>query len=465
MTIRLRDPVHNFIQLYEDEIRLLDTKAIQRLRGISQLAMAYLVYPGAVHTRFDHSIGVMHLSGLMAQELKLEQDEIELVRLAALLHDVGHGPFSHVSEHSLDTFADRLKLSAEQKKEKIHELISAKIIESDKEIVNILGERKCKNISKLLGVGYGQPVLKSIVSGPLDSDKQDYLLRDSLFCGVKYGVFDIHQFHRSLTLGGDEGEKELWIKSDGVHAVEQYILAKYYLITNVYRHKVRLITDQMIIRAIELGIEKDKIDELVRLYTFDCSGDFVSHYKEFDDALFMQKFCINGKDGSKSKELLLRLKERRLFKRVFDCSVTDFQPEVSDILPKLINENKKLADKIEADIARETQDLANQEIDSDFVIINVFNISSVREISRNDESGILVAGVAEEEPKPFEEKSTLFASINERYTDEFVEVYAPVKWDSVAEKKTIRRKLKEPILRIIEENILQVLKELENEHV
>lgn len=465
MTIRLRDPVHNFIQLYKNEIRLLDTKVLQRLRGISQLAMAYLVYPGAVHTRFEHSLGVMYLSGLMAKELELGKDDTDLVRLAALLHDVGHGPFSHVSEYSLESFADRSQLSPGQKKEKIHELISAKIIETDEEIVNILGERKCKDISKLLSVGYGQPVLKSIVSGPLDSDKQDYLLRDSLFCGVKYGVFDIHQFHRSLTLGGDEGEKDLWIKKDGIHAVEQYILAKYYLTTNVYRHKVRLITDQMIIRAIKLGIEEDKIGELAQLYSFDGSDNFISRYKQFDDALFMQKFCINGEDGSKCKELLLRLKERRLLKQVFDCRVNEFQPGVRDILPNLQNENKKIAKKIEIDIAEKIKELTNQEIDSNFVIINVYNIRSVREISRNDEAGILVAGVAEQEPKPFEEKSTLFASINERYADEFIEVYAPVKWDDDTEKKAIRRKLKEPILKIIEENTLQGLKELENEHV
>ncbi len=465
MTIRLRDPVHNFIQLYEDEIRLLDTKAIQRLRGISQLAMASLVYPGAVHTRFDHSLGVMHLSGLMAKELGLEQDEIELVRLAALLHDVGHGPFSHVSEHSLESFAGRSQLNSEQKKEKIHELISAKIIETDEELVKILGEKKCKDISKLLSVGYGQPVLKSIVSGPLDSDKQDYLLRDSLFCGVKYGVFDIHQFHRSLTLGGDDDEKDLLIKRNGIHAVEQYILAKYYLTTNVYRHKVRLITDQMIIRAIRLGIEKDKIDELIQLYSFDGSADFVSRYKEFDDALFMQKFCINGEDGSKCKELLLRLKERKLLKRVFDCSVTEFQPAVKDALTKIINDNKKLAGDIETNIADEIKNSTNQEIDSDFVIVHPFNIRSVREISRNDEARILVAGEGGQEPKPFDDESTLFASINDRYTDEFVEVYAPVRWDSGTEKKTIRRKLKEPILKIIEENTLQGLKELGNEHI
>jgi HD superfamily phosphohydrolase len=427
--------------------------------------MASLVYPGAVHTRFDHSLGVMHLSGLMTAELGLEQDEIELVRLAALLHDVGHGPFSHVSEHSLETFADRSKLRPEQKTEKIHEIISSRIIETDEDIVKILGARKCEDISKLLSIGFGQPVLKSIVSGPLDSDKQDYLLRDSLFCGVKYGIFDIYQLHRSLTLGGNDGEKELWVKKDGIHAIEQYILAKYYLTTNVYRHKVRLITDQMIIRAIRLGIEKDKIEELTKLYSFDGTDDFIVRYKDFDDELFIQKFCIGGKDNSKCRELLLRLRERRLLKQVFACRVNEFRPDVRDVLAKMIDERQKIASDIETSIAVEISKLTGQKVDLDFVIINVFNIRSVREMSRNDEAGILIAGVAGQPPKPFEDESTLFASINERYADEFVEVYAPIDWNTETEKNTIRRKLREPILKIIEDNTLQALKDLENEHV
>src|SRR4051812_39873863 len=114
---KVRDPVHNFVHLEEDEVKLVDTPVFQRLRGIRQLAMANLVYPGALHTRFDHSLGVCHVAGLMAEELELQDHDRRLVRLAALLHDLGHGPFSHVSEISLERFADRSKLPAELKKE------------------------------------------------------------------------------------------------------------------------------------------------------------------------------------------------------------------------------------------------------------------------------------------------------------------------------------------------------------
>src|ERR1700757_5484849 len=106
-TIKLRDPVHNFIRFDEEEVKLINLDILQRLRGIRQLALAALVYPGALHTRFDHTLGVAHLAGQMADGLGLDNSERSLVRLAALLHDVGHGPFSHVSEYALDRYADR----------------------------------------------------------------------------------------------------------------------------------------------------------------------------------------------------------------------------------------------------------------------------------------------------------------------------------------------------------------------
>src|SRR5580700_10906446 len=124
MDERVRDPVHNFISLREKQVKLVGTRPLQRLRGIRQLAMASLVYPGAVHSRFDHTLGVMHVAGQMARSLRLEEDDTAAVRLAALLHDIGHGPFSHVSEYALERYADRSKLRADQKKDKIHELVT-----------------------------------------------------------------------------------------------------------------------------------------------------------------------------------------------------------------------------------------------------------------------------------------------------------------------------------------------------
>ena len=249
--------MHNFIRFDDEEVKLINLDLLQRLRGIRQLAMASLVYPGAVHTRFDHTLGVAHVAGQLGDELGFDSNERALVRQAALLHDIGHGPFSHVSEYALERFANRGCLPAKLKNEKIHELITGHLIRGHKTILDRIGKERCEQIAVLLATGVGDPILKSVVSGPLDADKQDYLLRDSLYAGVNYGVFDLHQLQRSLLCENLDGQRELLIRADGVHAVEQFVLAKYYLTTMVYRHKIRMISDQMIVRAIFLGIEKD----------------------------------------------------------------------------------------------------------------------------------------------------------------------------------------------------------------
>lgn len=106
----IRDPIHGFINLNEKEAQIVDTSAFQRLRALRQLAFAYLVYPGAVHTRFEHSLGVCHVTAKLAKKLGFSDDESRLARLAALMHDLGHGPFSHVSEEALEIFSDYTKL-------------------------------------------------------------------------------------------------------------------------------------------------------------------------------------------------------------------------------------------------------------------------------------------------------------------------------------------------------------------
>lgn len=455
MEVRVRDPVHNFIPLREKQVKLVGTRTLQRLRGIRQLALANLVYPGAVHTRFDHTLGVTHVAGLMAHALGLDPDQIELIQFASLLHDIGHGPFSHVSEHALDRYADRATLSPEQKKERIHEIITARLIESDKEIIGILGQDTCRHVAKLLGEGHGQRALRSLVSGPLDADKQDYLLRDSHFCGVQYGLFDIHQMHRSLELVGPRDEEELMIDPDGIHAVEQYVLAKYYLTTMVYRHKVRLITDQMIVRAIMLGIEKDDIADLRKLYSFDGTEGFVSNYMAWDDARFIESF---GSANAKTRcgEMLRRLRERKLLKQVFKARIREFQSEATETLLALPLRNLDgLRVEIEKGIAQVLTDQTKQAIDADFVIIHAFDIKSVRETSRNEEAEILVATSP---PRRFTDESTLFASINEAYVDQFIEVYAPVSWETRADRKKVKRDCQEPIKSLIEQRCLKVAK-------
>lgn len=456
VAVQIRDPVHNFIELREKEQQLLDTPALQRLRRIRQLALASLVYPGALHTRFDHSLGVMHVAGQMAETLELDPDSIANVRLAALLHDIGHGPFSHVSEYALERYANRAHLRPDQKKEKIHELVTGIMIANDPELD--LGKADRDKFGCLLATGYGESILRQIVSGPLDADKQDYLLRDSYFCGVQYGVYDLRQLHRSLVSVADDNDNhELMIKADGIHAVEQYVLAKYYLTTNVYRHKVRLITDQMIVRAIVLGIERDNLENLRQLYSFDNTAEFATRYAEWDDARFLQTFGAPGKHG-KCNHILTRLAQQKLFKRVFSGKTkNDFLPEVRDPLLELVKidpdpvkqkQRDNIRKRIEASIAEAIHSTTNQKIDPDFVIYHAFDIKSVKEMSRNDETGILV----NKRPRPsaFEDESSLFQSIQEGFNDEFIEVYAPVTWTSHPERNKLHDELHQKIVKAIE---------------
>lgn len=134
----IRDPIYGFIIPSETELKIINTSLFQRLRRIRQLAMAYLVYPGANHTRFDHSLGVYHLACLMTEKLlpQREYDEKRrIIRLSALLHDIGHGPFSHISEDILDKYSG---VTNDSSKEKTHEKITAKIIQTDKELEQLL---------------------------------------------------------------------------------------------------------------------------------------------------------------------------------------------------------------------------------------------------------------------------------------------------------------------------------------
>jgi HD superfamily phosphohydrolase len=191
----VRDPVHGFVYLSGKETDILRCWILQRLRGIRQLAFAHLVYPGARQTRFEHSLGVCHIAGLLAKQLDLQDEDRRLVRLGALVHDIGHGPFSHISEDVLEVYASRDKVAERLVGEdtKIHELVTQDLITSDADLKRALGEDDCTRISKLLAEGFDEPLLRSLVSGPLDADKQDYLLRDSHYCGVKYGIFDLDQ--------------------------------------------------------------------------------------------------------------------------------------------------------------------------------------------------------------------------------------------------------------------------------
>ncbi|MBI4334204.1 MAG: HD domain-containing protein [Chloroflexi bacterium] len=447
--LTIRDPVHGFIRLYDRECDLLDTPPLQRLRGIRQLAMAYLVYPGALHTRFDHTLGVIHVAARFAGVLGVDPANTRLVRLAALLHDVGHGPFSHVSEF---VFACVTPISQSGRYEhglerKPHEAITERIVLQHRSLAGPLCGNDRPDIVDLFR-GHGNRLSHEILSGALDADKQDYLLRDSYFCGVRYGIYDIDQLHNTLRLGTDPLKNPYpLVEANGIHTLEQFVLAKHYLTTQVYRHKVRLITDAMLVRAISLGVRMDQIQCLTKLYQYEKLDDeFLENYLAWDDNRLILEMLKPEYEQTFAGRLFRRLVTRQLFKRVFRRRLNDFSDNVKLSLPQ------KLAEPVpdlEAEIAEVLRNSFNHaHLDSRDVILNLINIGSVRAQSRGSEGSIMVFDGFR--AVPFEDESTLFRSIDESLNEQWVECYAPIPPLGESQRKEAFQRVSSGITELLE---------------
>jgi HD superfamily phosphohydrolase len=434
--LELRDPVHGFIYRDADERDVMDTTVFQRLRKLRQLAMATLVYPGATHSRFEHSLGAFHLAGKVADALQVDDTERRLVRLAALLHDIGHGPFSHVTEPILREHTPNEKLGADVQESKIHELISWKIIADAPELARLISDKHREQIVGLLRGTWGHSYLQEIVSGPVDADKQDYLLRDSLFSGVKYGIYDQERLSNTLLVHDDNNDSFLAISIDGIHALEQFVLAKYYMTTQVYRHKIRLITDQMIARAITLGIKKDKIAWLKALYSYDGSADYIKEYLcWFDDRVVNEILDKRTPEGY-AKDLFLRLQNRWLFKCIFDADPNEFpDPNVRNFVFGSRDFYTKLEEMIAAQFG----------FDKNHVIAYTISFDS----AARTESEIPV--IHSNKTTLFHDESALFKSVDQKIREQRFQIYAPATYQDDKDKKKQLRDFRDGILKAMSE--------------
>lgn len=337
LTHKVRDPIHGFIEFTTQEARIIDLPLFQRLRRIRQLAMAHLVYPGALHTRFDHSLGTVHIAGRIAaklrQEKKISEEDERLIRLAMLLHDVGHGPFSHVSEGLLAKHANRNKVEQKWRGfgadlNKIHELVTLHIIQSDQGLRSILNKQgDIETIINILQDSKTRSVRRDIVSSSLDADKLDYLKRDAYYTGVQYGIYDLEKIVNSMVVENDHEYQALAIDESAVYAVEQLILAKHHMTMQVYRHKVRCITDAMIEEAINKAVEEGN-DAVKGIYEYDGSDEWLNKYMLWHDELLLQEFSQDDRYPV-SQEYFEMLRERRLFKRIFECRIDEIESSVT----------------------------------------------------------------------------------------------------------------------------------------
>jgi HD superfamily phosphohydrolase len=307
----VRDPIHGMIFLDKKEWAAVNSRVFQRLRGLKQLAMTHLVYPGATHTRFEHSIGVCHVAGRLADELKISSEERSQVRHAALLHDIGHGPFSHVSEGLIDR---RSEVKGG------HEFISMHLLQSDEELRAALGPEACEKAARLIDPGGERSFLKDIVSGPTDADKLDYLLRDSYFAGSEFGRYDLDRIIDTATIiGRDQPETFLGFEEGGVWAVESLLLARHHMHRAVYGHHTRISTDIMVTRALEHGIDEGVLP--AEAYTLGSkegkpivTDEFIESFLGQTDASVFERL-LKGPVTNVSYELADRLMRRDLLKR------------------------------------------------------------------------------------------------------------------------------------------------------
>ena len=254
-----RDPVHNIITLDESAaddallIGLIDTPEFQRLRNIKQLGLALYTFQGAEHSRFTHSLGVMHIMTRVLDQLqkrhRIKPEERVAARTAALLHDIGHGPFSHVIEKVLH---------------QRHERWSVRIIANRRTAIN----RRLRSFDphlpeRVIGLieHRSEPLwIGQLVSSPLDVDRFDYLLRDSLMTGVKYGNFDLEWIIHALEIDPTTGQ--LCVGDRGLFAAEEYLQARYYMFRQVYFHRTLRAAEAVLMSTLRRAVELHRAGRL-----------------------------------------------------------------------------------------------------------------------------------------------------------------------------------------------------------
>jgi HD superfamily phosphohydrolase len=267
----VRDPLHDYIGLTAHEVSIIDSPLFQRLRRISQLGQAELVYPTATHSRFEHSLGVMSVSAKMAHRLRLTEAETRLVRLAGLLHDIGHGPFSHtMREWNRSQWTET--------------------VITDSEITDIIRSAGCapEEVLRVIQGTHRDPLLAHILNGPIDADQLDYLQRDSYYMGIPAGNIDSDHIVMNL-VSTESGPRAIAVKSS--EAFADYCLARYVMYSSVYYHRAVRIADLLLSRIVSLLIDTDAVSLPKDLQEFQDFDDvFVwskirEAYRQSDDVI------------------------------------------------------------------------------------------------------------------------------------------------------------------------------------
>jgi len=341
----IKDPVYGYVYITEAEKQIIDTFPVQRLRRLRQLAGSEYVYPGANHTRFEHSLGVMHLAGMMVENPYLSkyfsEDDYQLIRIAALLHDVGHGPFSHVFEHLLVKFL-----------KKTHEDINVWVVQKSelKEILKKLGFN-VDDVAKL-SVGWlhkpNRVFMDQIIRSAVDVDKLDFVIRDTFHTGAQYGYVDVFRLIQTI----DVLEQNLAVDQGALSSLESFILARIESFKSIYFHRVGRAVQLMLAMAMEEA--KDELG----LVDFKTPEEYLA-YDDYSVWAMLKK-------SKKSRKIIEKLEKRRLLKCAYDQTFYVRDKTVSSIFSV-----EEIRNQLRDQIAEEAG------VDHQLVVIDVPTLPSV----------------------------------------------------------------------------------------
>jgi len=375
------DPIYGFVSIpYEIIYDLIDHPYFQRLRRIKQLGLTNLVYPGALHTRFHHAMGAMHLMGQAIDTIRskgheITDEEAKGVTIAILLHDIGHGPFSHALEHSIVSNVN-------------HEDISELFMDN----LNTAFNGELSLAIKIFQNKYKKKFLHQLVSSQLDMDRLDYLKRDSFFTGVSEGVISTERIIKMLNVVNDE----LVVEAKGIYSIEKFIIARRLMYWQVYLHKTVLSAENMLVHILKRAKElaEKKVDLFCTpslrtfLYNKYSKEDFIKNPKvllafaDLDDYDIMASVKVWASEPEKDKVLAL-LSSMLLNRGLFGVELQN-QPFKDDKIASFKKEAKKKLGLTEKEVNYFvfTGNVTNDAYRSDKIRINIlFKDGLVRDIA------------------------------------------------------------------------------------
>jgi len=404
----IRDPIHGDIKLEGLFVDLLETPEIQHLYNIKQLGLAHLVFPGAHHTRLEHSLGTYHMAFESSKKLGLNKEEKKIVACAALLHDIGHGPFSHTLESIL---RDSLNIDHVGLTEKLifgeYEIFDSKEKEyiaspSVYEILDNNNIDKKNTIEIIKGDTCEKPYLSQLLNSSIDIDQLDYLIRDAYYTGVAYGMIDIERFLQTLVIK----DGKLAVGKKGISVVENILMARTLMYSSVYFHKTVRIAELMLSKAIELMDNAESFE----------------FFKMTDAELINELKTM----GFYQHEIATRLKYRKLFKQVYSASSSVLDEEEKSIVKQL--EDTKLRNGKE----REIEDKLN--IPCGHIIIDVPYLELHQSEPRIDQTDIGI--IDGDEIKTLDDFTPVAKAVRSRdITDWSIMVVTDEKYRNIVAKK------------------------------